>query len=86
MQEDPFFDTKVSYSKVNKVRGHLLNKHAILEIGLLSASFCFVSLWYFFLSGFLSRTFTNHRTGGEGGEHFFNPSLALPPASQTLRH
>ena len=35
IQEDLFFDTKVSYSKVNKVQGHLLNKHVILEIGLL---------------------------------------------------
>ena len=35
---------------------------------------------------FLSRTFTNHRTAGEWGEHFFNSSLPLPPASQTLRH
>ena len=34
MQEDQCFDAKVSYSKVNKVRGHLLSKHAILEIGL----------------------------------------------------
>ena len=37
-------------------------------------------------SFFFSRTFTNHRTGGEGGGHFFNASLPLPPASQTLRH
>ena len=39
---------------------------------------------FFFLSGFLSRTFTNHRTAGEGGGHFFNSSVPLPPASQTL--
>ena len=36
--------------------------------------------------GFLSRTFTNHRTSGEGGGHFFNSSLPLPSASQTIRH
>ena len=39
-----------------------------------------------FYLGFLSRIFTNHRTAGEGGGHFFNSSLPLPPASQTLRH
>ena len=41
---------------------------------------------FFFYLGFLSRTFTNHRTAGEGGGHFFNSSLPLPPASQTIRH
>ena len=45
-------------------------------------------LFYFFLIvffylGFLSRTFT---TAGEGGGYFFDSSLPLPPASQTLRH
>ena len=35
----------------------------------------------FFYLGFLSRTFTNHRTAGEGGGHFFNSSLLLSPAS-----
>ena len=42
--------------------------------------------FFFFYLGFLSRPFTNHRTAGEGGGHFFNSSLPLPPASQTLRH
>ena len=37
VQEDLFFVAEVSYSKVNKVRGHLLSQHAILEIGLLIA-------------------------------------------------
>ena len=41
---------------------------------------------FFFYVGFLSRTFTNHRTAGEGGGYFINSSLPLPPASQTLRH
>ena len=41
---------------------------------------------FFFYLGFLSRTFTNHRTAGEGGVHFLNSSLPFPPASQTLRH
>ena len=39
---------------------------------------------FFFYLGFLLRTFTNHRTAGEGGGHFFNSSLPLPSASQTL--
>ena len=43
-------------------------------------------LFFLFYLGFLSRTFTNHRTAGEGGGHFFNSSLPLPPALQTLRH
>ena len=40
----------------------------------------------FFYLGFLSPAFTIHRTVGEGGDYFFNSSLPLPPASQTLRH
>ena len=47
--------------------------------------FCFF-FFFFFCVGFLSRTFTNHRTAGEGGWYFINSSLLLPPASQTLRH
>ena len=47
--------------------------------------FVFFALFFFYL-GFLSRTFTKHRIAGEGGGHFFNSSLLLPPASQTLRH
>ena len=43
-------------------------------------------LFFFFYLGFLLRTFTNHRTAEEGGGHFFNSSLPLPTASQTLRH
>ena len=39
----------------------------------------------FFLS-FLSRTLTKHGTADEGGRHFFNTSLPLPPASLALRH
>ena len=43
--------------------------------------------YFFFFSylGFLSRTFTIHRTAGESGGHLFNSSLPLPFASQTLR-
>ena len=43
-------------------------------------------LFYFFYLSFLSRTLLNHRTAGEGGRHFFNSSLPLPPASQILTH
>ena len=47
-----------------------------------------IILFFFFVFylGCLSLTFTNHRTAGERGGHFFNSSLPLPPASQTLRH
>ena len=41
---------------------------------------------YIFYLGFLSRTFSNHRAAGEGGGHFFNSSLPLPPTSRALRH
>ena len=44
------------------------------------------SFFFFFYLGFLSQPFMKHRTAGEGGGHFFNSSLLLPPASQTLRH
>ena len=47
--------------------------------------FVFAFVFFYYL-GFLSRTFTNHRTAGEGGVHFFNSSLPLPTASQTLKH
>ena len=40
----------------------------------------------FFYLGFLSQQFTNHRTSGKGAGQFFNFSLALSTASQTLRH
>ena len=47
---------------------------------------CLFVFVFFFYLGFLSRTFTIHRTAGEGGGYFFNSPLPLPPASQTLRH
>ena len=37
-----------------------------------------------FYVGFLSRTFTNHRTAGKGGGHFINSSLPLPPLHKHL--
>ena len=36
---------------------------------------CLYIYIYIFYLGFISQTFTNHRTAGEGGEHFFNSSL-----------
>ena len=40
----------------------------------------------FFYLDFLPQPLTNQRTAGERGGHFFNSSLPLPPASQTLRY
>ena len=45
----------------------------------------FENKYLFFYLGFLSGTFTIHRTAGEGGDRLFKPSLPLPHASQTLR-
>ena len=39
---------------------------------------------FVFNFGFLSRTFTIYSTSGEGEGYFFNSSIPLPPASQTL--
>ena len=50
------------------------------------SQFLVKNLKLFFWGGFLSRTFTNHRTTGEGEGYFINSSLPLPPTSQTLRH
>ena len=58
----------------------VLMKVALILIGLVSS----VGDFSFFYLGFLSRTFRNDRTEGEGEGHFFNSTLALPPASQTL--
>ena len=43
-----------------------------------------INIFSFYL-GFLSQ-FTNYRTAGEQGGHFFNYPLPLPPASRILRH
>ena len=56
-----------------------------LEESMRGSKFIF-DFFFFFYLGFLSRTFTNHRTAREGGGHFFNSSLPLPPTSQTIRH
>ena len=60
---------------------HLLNLQ-IDETFFMKCEFLFP----FFLSGFLSLTFTIHRAAGEGGGYLFNSSLPIPPTSQTLRH
>ena len=48
----------------------------------------FFSFFFFFFCrvflGFLSRTFTIHRTAGEGGGYFSKSSLPLPPALKHL--
>ena len=46
---------------------------------------CSNFLFLFYL-GFLSRTFTIHRTAGGAGGYLFNSSLPHPPTSRTLRH
>ena len=66
--------------------GHKLNVHKtfIRRPGRLLNVLCKL---IFFPSGFfLSRTFTIHRTSGEGRGYLFDSSLPLPSASQTLRH
>ena len=53
------------------------------------ATLLFWVIWaclFFFYLGFVSLTFTNHRTAREGGGHSINSSLPLPPALQTFRH
>ena len=57
-----------------------------VPVGIVGVSFSLVFLTIFFYLGFLSRTFTNHKNAGEKGGHFFNSSLPLLTASQTLRH
>ena len=42
--------------------------------------------FFFLCLGFVSQTFTSHRTVREGGGLSINSSLPLPPALQTLRH
>ena len=62
-----------------------INIGSALKVSMSGCFFLFVCLFVFYL-GFLSQPFTKHRTAGEGGRHFFNSSLQLPSASQTLRH
>ena len=64
----------------------LLLKHVSDHLSVLFQFAWLDIFFFFFYLGFLSQTFTNHRTAREGGVYFFNSSLKLPPASQTLRH
>ena len=48
--------------------------------------FWFVFFLFFLYLSFLSQPFTNHKTAGQRGRHFFNTSIPLPPTSQTLGH
>ena len=64
---------------------HLEWSHLLINLQVFAGNLR-ANVFFFFYLGFLSWTFTNHRTAGEGGGHFFNSSLPLPPASQTLRH
>ena len=48
--------------------------------------FCCCCCCFFFYPEFLSQPLMNHRTAGEGEGRFFNLSLPLPPALETLRH
>ena len=61
----------------------LLLNHKIEDV---SSIYNFVLDNFFFYLDFLSWTFTNPKTAGEGGGHSLNSSLPLPPTSQTLRH
>ena len=61
------------------------NSCSYADIAVASTMVQYYGIFFFYL-GFLSRAFTNHRTAREGGGYFFNSSLLLPPASQTLRH
>ena len=68
---------KNTYEKIAILRKYA-NGYAATSLTLLSS----VCVFFFFL-GFLSRTFTIHRTAGKGEGYLFNSSLLLPPASRT---
>ena len=68
----PYNDMRISYPI--HIPQHI---HATLPIYIHSSP-CI----YFFYLGFLSRTFTTHKTAGEGG---YLLTLPLPPTSQILR-
>ena len=76
-------NVKLSNSQLNKLKSGIKNG---TEITSNLSTNVIVFFFFFFCLGFLSRPFTNHRTAGEGGGYFFNSSLPLPPALQTLRH
>ena len=80
---DPSIFTSIA-PPIRQVKQKQLSFSSI-EIFQLSFS-CLNSQSLFFYPGFLSWTFTIHRTAGEGGGYFFKSSLPLPRASQTLTH
>ena len=88
------FHTKLPYQKPMLrqidwwVKNGPITKSGVLPVTILfflKILFQFKNLLFFYVN-FLSQTFTNHRTPGEGGGHFINSSLPLPHASQTHRH
>ena len=73
--------------KLTKKGESLLSKGLPVAIPPNKIKYTDFMLPFLFSAGiFLSQPFTNHRTAGEVGGHFFNSSLPLRPASQTLRH
>ena len=64
----PAEHTKLSFSDLEMLSQYLIEN--LCCIVLLNLLFLFS-----FYLGFLPRTFTNRRIAGEGGGHFFNPSL-----------
>ena len=84
--ENPFHFLVLSFTFLYLLNVRTLNILKVLRL-MLSVVALLKLLWFFFLYlGFLSRTFTIHRTAGEGGGYFFKSALPLPPASKTLRH
>ena len=73
--------TKTPRSKINKYMKLCFGPKCNCNVCKLIRRF-FVSVWVVF---FL-QTFTIHRTAGESGGYFFNSSVSLSSASQTLRH
>ena len=69
--------------EINELRQSIEHTDNILEYKVARVEENLGHIFFFYL-GFLSRTFMIHRTAGEGGGYFFNPSLPLPPASQTF--
>ena len=74
-------------SKLNQKFGNGFKLKVLsFTISNLASQHCSQRGFFFFYLGFLSLTFTIHRTAEEGGGYLLNSSLPLPPASQALRH
>ena len=73
-------------SSFRRKKLNMRNKLVMSRLVQINQPCSFFLFFFFFYLGCLSRTFSNHRTAGEGGGLFFNSSLPLPPASRTLRH